>query len=206
MIFLLLAVGTVQATQHANNYSVRQIPVTERKRNTAGNIESKETGDAGINETLAERNSATRTTSRRSGGSKEKNALLKAAIEKLLTSSYSYLDVPYLWGGTTRKGIDCSAFVKNVYMTIGVELPRVSRHQAQVGKSITLSSIRQGDLMFFYTDDSKPGIVTHVGMYIGNSKIIHASSGSGKVVIADLNKGYFLKRMAGIRRIIDITS
>lgn len=135
-----------------------------------------------------------------------KQAMLENALNRLLDASYSYLDVPYLWGGTTRKGLDCSAFVKNAYSYLGVVLPRVSRQQAQIGRSVSLSSIRKGDLMFFYTDSSRPHTVTHVGMYIGNGKIIHASSSNHRVVIANLQNGYFLNKLAGIKRIIDINA
>ena len=135
-----------------------------------------------------------------------KYALLQNALNRLLNASYSYLDVPYVWGGTTRRGLDCSAFVKNAYSEIGINLPRVSRQQAEVGRSVSLSAMRPGDLMFFYTDSSRPHTVTHVGMYIGKNKIIHASSSNKRVIIANLNNGYFLNKLAGIKRIIDVTA
>ena len=134
-----------------------------------------------------------------------KYTLLENVLKKLLNTSYTYLEVPYLWGGSTKNGIDCSAFVQNTYFSIGVTLPRVSRVQATVGKSVSLTQIRQGDLMFFYTDSKRPTTVTHVGMYIGNGKIIHASSSNKKVVIAKLENGYFLNKLAGIKRIVDVT-
>lgn len=157
------------------------------------------------NPTLADLNRSIRRTSIPNTTS-GKYALLNNALNRLLNASYSYLDVPYVWGGTTRKGLDCSAFVKNAYSEIGIKLPRVSRQQAEVGRSVSLASMRQGDLMFFYTDSKRPNTVTHVGMYIGKNKIIHASSSNKRVIIADLNNGYFLNKLAGVKRIIDINS
>lgn len=137
-------------------------------------------------------------------GSAGKFQTLNNVLNNLAKNSYTYLGIPYVWGGTTRSGLDCSAFVKNVYESIGIELPRVSRDQAQTGKLVPLASARRGDLMFFYTDSSKPHTVTHVGMYLGNNKMIHASSGSGKVVIVDIRDGYFMSKMAAVKRIIDV--
>ena len=136
-----------------------------------------------------------------------KVALLNNILGKLENISYSYLNVPYLWGGTTRRGLDCSAFVKNSYGELGIVLPRVSRDQAKVGKTInSIVAARKGDLMFFYTDSSRPNTVTHVGMYLGNNKMIHASSSNHKVVVVNITDGYFMNKMAGIKRIVDINS
>ena len=60
--------------------------------------------------------------------------------------------------------------------------------------------------MFFYTDSSRPNTVTHVGMYLGNNKMIHASSSNHKVVVVNITDGYFMNKMAGIKRIVDINS
>lgn len=136
---------------------------------------------------------------------KTKKDKLNNILDKLTNASYGFLNVPYLWGGTTHKGIDCSAFVMNSYEKIGVTLPRVSKDQAKVGKTVaSISQARKGDLIFFYTDPKRPNTVSHVGMYLGSNKMIHASSSSGKVVVVDLNKDYFQVKMAGIKRIIDI--
>lgn len=179
--------------------------------------ESKEKGDGDIIDsvpkeqintrpTLADLNRNVRTGTSVPSTYNGKYALLQNALNRLLNASYSYLDVPYVWGGTTRRGLDCSAFVKNAYSEIGINLPRVSRQQAEVGRSVSLSAMRPGDLMFFYTDSSRPHTVTHVGMYIGKNKIIHASSSSKRVIIANLNNGYFLNKLAGVKRIIDVTA
>ena len=136
---------------------------------------------------------------------KNKKTLLNNLLNKIIKESNTYLGTPYLWGGTTRNGIDCSAFVKNVYLSVGIKLPRVSQNQAKVGKTITLDKIRKGDLIFFETDKNRPNTVSHVGIYLGNGKLIHASSKNKKVVIVPLNQGYFLSKMVTIKRIIDVS-
>ena len=135
---------------------------------------------------------------------KNKKILLNNLLNKIIRESNTYLGTPYLWGGTTRNGIDCSAFVKNVYLSVGIKLPRVSQNQAKVGKTITLDKIRKGDLIFFETDKNRPNTVSHVGIYLGNGNLIHASSKNKKVVIVPLNQGYFLSKIVIIKRIVDV--
>lgn len=135
---------------------------------------------------------------------KNKKTLLNNLLNKIIKESNTYLGTPYLWGGTTRNGIDCSAFVKNVYLSIGIKLPRVSQNQAKVGKTITLDKIRKGDLIFFETDKNRPNTVSHVGIYLGSGNLIHASSKNKKVVIVPLNQGYFLSKIVIIKRIVDV--
>lgn len=135
---------------------------------------------------------------------KNKKTLLNNLLNKIVKESNTYLGTPYLWGGTTRNGIDCSAFVKNVYLSIGIKLPRVSQNQAKVGKTITLDKIRKGDLIFFETDKNRPNTVSHVGIYLGSGNLIHASSKNKKVVIVPLNQGYFLSKIVIIKRIVDV--
>jgi cell wall-associated NlpC family hydrolase len=113
-------------------------------------------------------------------------------------SARSYLGVPYVWGGETRQGIDCSAFTRNSYRENEVGLPRVSRQQWETGKVVT--DLREGDLVFFNTR----GVgVSHVGMYISKegNRFIHASSSRG-VVIDDLGKNYYKQRYLGARRVV----
>ena len=160
-----------------------------------------EMGDSNIRSTKEKVNTDLKLTGSRSN----KYAALNNALNKLVKESNTYLGIPYVWGGNTRRGLDCSAFVKNVYSSIGVVLPRVSRDQAKVGRSVSLAAARKGDLIFFETDPKRPSTVSHVGMYIGNGKMIHASSGSEKVVIVPLNQGYFMSKVVVIKRIVDVS-
>ena len=107
---------------------------------------------------------------------------------------------PYRWGGSSRSGIDCSGFVRNVYAQQGIYLPRVSRQQFLVGSLVT-GYLQYGDLVFF----SKYGPayqVTHVGIFLGGDKFVHSSASRG-VTISSLNKRYYRSRYKGAKRVLN---
>ena len=169
-------------------------------KNSQSEKEISEIGDVGIKSLETNLN----TDIKLINNQKNKKTLLNNLLNKIIKESNTYLGTPYLWGGTRRNGIDCSAFVKNVYLSIGIKLPRVSQNQAKVGKTITLDKIRKGDLIFFETDKNRPNTVSHVGIYLGSGNLIHASSKNKKVVIVPLNQGYFLSKIVIIKRIVDV--
>lgn len=103
-----------------------------------------------------------------------------------------FLGAPYRFGGSTVRGLDCSAFVKKMYAFFNVSLPRTAREQARVGKRIARDELEVGDLVFFNTRRRAFG---HVGIYIGNNEFVHASAGRAKAVRVDtLDKPYYNKR------------
>lgn len=124
-------------------------------------------------------------------------------INKLIHEAESYIGTPYRLGGTTRRGIDCSAFMQKIYESEGIELPRVSRSQADVGVPVSRGELQKGDLIFFSTTSRTR--VTHVGMVYdvtpdGKVSFIHASSSRG-VMVSDLDQSYWAKRYRLARRI-----
>ncbi len=114
------------------------------------------------------------------------------------------LGKPYVWGATGPECFDCSGFTQKVYRTVGINLPRVSRSQAKVGKLVRFNELKRGDMVFFDTSRKRVGKVNHVGIYLEDGKFIHASSGKHKVVITSFDKKRFYKnRFLWGRRIID---
>ncbi len=95
----------------------------------------------------------------------------KAAV---LATARSYLGTPYLWGGKTAQGIDCSGFTQMVFKQHGYTLPRDSYQQAEIGQEITLKEAKEGDIAFFQRKAEGNTKVVHVGIYLGNGQIIHA--------------------------------
>ena len=122
------------------------------------------------------------------------------SISSLVNTAKKWIGTRYRFGGTTKRGVDCSAFVKNVYKKHGKSLPRTASSQASVGKHISKNNLKKGDLVFF-KGTYKRGI-SHVGIFLGNNKFIHASSGAHKVIISSLNKAYYHKHYAGARRVV----
>lgn len=118
--------------------------------------------------------------------------------DSLVKTAKDFIGVPYLWGGQSADdGFDCSGLTMTVYQLNGMNLPRHSMRQFDAGTSISKSDLRKGDLVFF----AKKGTsrVSHVGIYIGNDKFIHASSQGKKIRIDCLSADYFSKQFVGAK-------
>ena len=114
----------------------------------------------------------------------------KLTNKKLVDYVHQWWAVPYRIGGTSKEGIDCSAFVQGLASdAFGVQLPRTSREQAAFCTEISREELQEGDLVFFNTG----GGISHVGLYINNNKFVHSSTSNG-VVISDLNELYWQRR------------
>jgi cell wall-associated NlpC family hydrolase len=110
-----------------------------------------------------------------------------------------YLGVPYKPGGIDPRGFDCSGLTFYVYNRLGLELPRSSADQAAVGRRIRRNNLRAGDLVFFSTGRGKA--VTHVGIYLGGRKFIHAPGQGKTVVISEMDSDYFSRNYHSARRV-----
>ena len=121
-----------------------------------------------------------------------------ATVRRLISSSFQYVGVPYWFGGTTPRGFDCSGFTRYVFSQVGINLPRMADGQYSVGRPVATEKLRPGDLVFFETYEPGP---SHVGIYIGNSQFISATSSRG-VVVADLFGYYWGERYIGARRVM----
>lgn len=116
---------------------------------------------------------------------------------QLVETARNQLGVPYLWGGASRDGFDCSGLAMTVYRVNGLRLPRSSREQFGGGRPVASERLQEGDLVFFSTDGS--GRASHVGVYVGSGNFIHAP-GRGRAVCRDeLSDRYFRSRYLGAR-------
>lgn len=123
--------------------------------------------------------------------------------EEIRETAKQYLNTPYRWGGTTTRGFDCSGYVLKVFTDLGIELPRTSRMQYQVGEAVAKDELQPGDLVFFNTNGRGKG-VSHVGIYYGDGKFIHSQSYKG-VSITDINDPkYWGARYVGAKRIANV--
>lgn len=117
---------------------------------------------------------------------------------ELVKTARGFLGVPYRWGGTDcDNGFDCSGLTMVCYRLNGLNLPRVSRNQFRAGRWIARDKLRKGDLVFFATNGGKR--VSHVGMYIGNQRFIHAPSTGKTVRIEKMSHPFFSKTYVGAR-------
>jgi len=124
-------------------------------------------------------------------------------INQIEADAKSFLGTRYVWGATGPSKFDCSGFTQWVYRDAGINIPRVSRDQAKVGQYVSFNNLRKGDMIFFDTKKHRQGIVTHVGIYLGNGNFIHASSSAKKVVVYNWNdKPYYKERFLWGRRVV----
>ena len=126
--------------------------------------------------------------------SSSSNLKVATLRNRLILYSRGFLGTRYVYGGSAPGGFDCSGFTSYVYKKFGIKIERTASAQAKQGKYVAKSNLRPGDLVFFKTDSSaKP--VTHAGIYIGNGKFIHASSGKSKkkVTISSLSESFYSK-------------
>jgi cell wall-associated NlpC family hydrolase len=142
------------------------------------------------------------TTARRTSTHPRRTSATAASI---LGTADEYVGTKYVWGGSTPSGFDCSGFVQYVFREHGIELPRTSRQQAQVGEVIPLGldALQPGDLMFFATDGAR---IDHIAIYVGGNEIIHSSSSGGGVgydTFSSKRGRWFVDHHVATRRVID---
>jgi cell wall-associated NlpC family hydrolase len=121
------------------------------------------------------------------------------AEDKMMSEIVKFLDTPYLYGGESTDGIDCSSFTQQVFNNaLQLKLPRTASQQYQVGSSIKQGRLKFGDLVFFNTQrNSYPG---HVGIFVGDDLFAHASISQG-VTISSLKNSYYQNRFIGGKRV-----
>ncbi|HEY6096527.1 MAG TPA: NlpC/P60 family protein [Candidatus Deferrimicrobium sp.] len=119
--------------------------------------------------------------------------------DRLLRVAQRMLAVPYRFGGTTLWGLDCSGFVQKTFAFLNLDLPRSAREQFREGTKIAKADLSPGDLVFFRTYAKYP---SHVGIYLGDNRFVHASSREKKVTVESLDTPYYVKRYIGAKRLL----
>jgi cell wall-associated NlpC family hydrolase len=119
--------------------------------------------------------------------------------QTVASAALALVGAPYLGGGTSPAGFDCSGFVRYVFGEIGIAMPRAVREQASMGERIDRGHLRPGDLVFFAIDGRT---VSHVGIAVGPDSFVHAPSSHGRVREESLGVAYWDKRFAEARRVL----
>ena len=118
---------------------------------------------------------------------------------RVIQTSMQYLGVPYVFGGTSPSGFDCSGYVRYVFAQAGISLPRMADEQYEVGYPVSTSELIPGDLVFFSTYTYG---VSHVGIYLGEGNFIHAASSIGVSIASIYDPYYWGSCYVGARRIL----
>ena len=126
-----------------------------------------------------------------------KDNAVESPQQRIIRVAKKMLSIPYVWGGASLTGMDCSGFVWKVFAMVNHDMPRSAREQFQVGRKVERDNLSIGDLVFFQTYAKYP---SHVGIYLGDNRFIHASSGSRQVKITSMDHPYYLKRYIGAKR------
>lgn len=135
-------------------------------------------------------------------GKIDTNNSVPTNYEKFLMTVISYLGTPYKFGGTSRNGLDCSAFTRLIFQeSLNIDLPRSTLEQVKLGYPVSRDNLRFGDLVFFNTRRRQnPG---HVGIYLWDNYFVHASTKYG-VIVSSMANGYYDKRFVGARRLEEV--
>ena len=125
----------------------------------------------------------------------------EADRKKLLEDAKYFKGGKYIWGGTTPQGFDCSGYVQYLYKKHKVNLPRTAYAQSKRGEAVDINNLQKGDLLFFLTDKKRGIPITHVGIYLGNGKFIHAASKKKGIIISPVHHGYYANKFVSARRV-----
>ena len=119
--------------------------------------------------------------------------------EEIVQTAMNYIGISYKWGGeSSSEGFDCSGLTMTVYQLNGLDLPRTSRQQWRAGTAVARNELLRGDLVFFATAGGRR--VSHVGIYTGDNKFIHAPGKGKRIRLTSLSKSYYRSRFVGARR------
>lgn len=134
----------------------------------------------------------------------ESTSSANSTAGKIIKHAKSFEGTRYKFGGTTKKGMDCSGLIYTSFATENIALPRISRDMAKQGERISLLKVQEGDLVFFQTNKSR-NVINHVGLVVYNKsgvlKFIHATTSRG-VIVSDISEAYWNSSFVEARRVI----
>jgi cell wall-associated NlpC family hydrolase len=122
--------------------------------------------------------------------------------QQLLAYAKYFKGGKYVWGGTSPEGFDCSGYVQYLYKKHHISLPRTAYAQSKQGITVDKKDLKKGDLLFFLTDPARGIPVTHVGIYLGNGRFIHAASKKKGIIISPIDQGYYARKFVTAKRIL----
>lgn len=133
-----------------------------------------------------------------SSGSSHENPAARATGERAASYARKFVGTRYKYGGNSpRKGFDCSGLVQYTYKLAGINVPRTTRLQLQSSRHISRGELQSGDLLFFHQEGKR---FSHVGIYIGNGRFVHAPSSGKRVRVSSLDNRYWERHLAATRR------
>ena len=127
---------------------------------------------------------------------------ISAKRQSVLNYAAQFLGVPYVYGGSTPSGFDCSGFTQYFYRLIGVSINRTAQQQYSNGVAVDKDALQPGDLVFFYGTYASVDQITHVGIYLGDGNFIHAANSNSGVIVSSLTSGYYSSHYYGARHIL----
>ena len=219
MIVLLASCASLKTafTGHSATASANNASTVKKETKFLDQIDMPVESSKGIKEKESEKTvvkketGTTRNSSHRESNTENLSALqVKYAVllstpaeEVRNTKMFEFIDdwygTPYRLGGTTKKGVDCSAFSQFLFASVyGLSIPRTAREQYSLTNRISRTELKEGDLIFFNTR----GSISHVGVYLQNNKFVHAST-SGGVMISDIFDEYWVRKFVGVGRLKD---
>lgn len=156
-----------------------------------------EKAEAARKEEIARQNAKNASSAYSVGDSDGSASSASGTGQSIVSTAKKYLGVPYVWGGTSPSGFDCSGLVQYVCRQNGISVPRVAASQRGAGKYVSRENLLPGDLVFF----SRGGGISHVGIYIGNGNMIHAPQTGDVVKISSIETSYRISSYAGAVRV-----
>ena len=138
-----------------------------------------------------------------SSNSSSSSSSTSSSVNAVLNLAAKQLGKPYVWGAQGPSSFDCSGLTYYIYKNAaGITLPRVSSDQSRYGTTVSKSNLKAGDLVFFDTSGPNNGAVSHVGIYVGNGQMIHASSSSSKIVQVSIETSYWKNAYVTAKRVL----